>query len=169
MKEDMDSGMGTAVKYIVAAGLIGFLLNQALFADEMVHKFKSPSFNGQGISAHYLTIENQETNRKNDIKQALQEALDEAERDAENTTLARFIKNLESRIYSQLSRDLVDSLFADGIASAATGVIELQGNYIEYYSDGITITLKVTDSEGNVTEITIPIGSFGDFSLDPDG
>ena len=78
-------------------------------------------------------------------------------------------KNLESRIYSQLSRDLVDSLFADGIASAATGVIDLQGNYIEYTSDGITVTLRVTGSEGNVTEITIPIGSFGDFSLDPDG
>ena len=40
-----------------------FFINIA-FADEMVHKFKSPSFNGQGISAHYLTIENQETNRK---------------------------------------------------------------------------------------------------------
>ena len=64
MKEDFGSGMGTAIKYIVAAGLIGFLLNQALFADEMVHKFKSPSFNGQGTSAHYLTIENQETSRK---------------------------------------------------------------------------------------------------------
>ena len=63
----------------------------------------------------------------------------------------------------------MDNLFADGIAGAATGVIELQGNYIEYSSDGITVTLKVTDSEGNVTEITIPIGSFGDFSLDGDG
>jgi len=168
-QEEFGSGMGTAVKYIIAAGLVGFLLNQALYADEMVHKFKSPSFNGQGISAHYLTIENQETNRRNEIKQALQDAIEEAERDAQNTTLARFIKNLESRIYSQLSRDLVDNLFADGIASAATGVIELQGNYIEYTSDGITVTLKVTDSEGNVTEITIPIGSFGDFSLDGDG
>ena len=167
--EDFGSGMGTAIKYIVAAAIIGFGLNQVLFADEMVHKFKSPSFNGAAISAHYLTIENQETNRLNDLKQDLQDALDEAERDAENTTLARFIKNLESRIYSQLSRDLVDNLFADGIATAATGVIELQGNYIEYYSDGITVTLKVTDSEGNVTEITIPIGTFGDFSLDPDG
>ena len=159
------------LKGIAIIGVILFLgiFVQNLSADEMVHKFKSPSFNGQGISAHYLTIENQETNRRDEIKQALQDALDEAERDAENTTLARFIKNLESRIYSQLSRDLVDSLFADGIAGAATGVIELQGNYIEYSSDGITVTLKVTDSEGNVTEITIPIGSFGDFSLDGDG
>jgi hypothetical protein len=122
-----------------------------------------------GISAHYLTIENQETNRKDEAKEALQAALDEAERDLENTTLARFMKNLESRIYSQLSRDLVDNLFADGIGTEAAGVIELEGNMIEYSSDGITVTLKVTDSEGNVTEISIPIGSFGDFSLSTDG
>lgn len=144
-------------------------LSHTVLADEMVHKFKSPSFNGIGISAHYLTIENQETNRKNEAKEALQAALEEAERDLENTTLARFMKNLESRIYSQLSRDLVDNLFADGIGTEAAGVIELEGNIIEYSSDGITVTLKVTDSEGNVTEISIPIGSFGDFSLSTDG
>ena len=122
-----------------------------------------------GASAHYLTIENQETNRKNDAKEAAQAALDELERDADNTTLARFMKNLESRIYSQLSRDLVDNLFADGIGTESNGIINLEGNIIEYSSDGITVTLKVTDEEGNVTEITIPIGSFGDFSLSPDG
>ena len=114
-------------------------------------------------------IENQETNRKNDAKEAAQAALDELERDADNTTLARFMKNLESRIYSQLSRDLVDNLFADGIGTESNGIINLEGNIIEYSSDGITVTLKVTDEEGNVTEITIPIGSFGDFSLSPDG
>jgi hypothetical protein len=79
------------------------------------------------------------------------------------------MKNLESRIYSQLSRDLVDNLFADGIGTESNGIINLEGNIIEYSSDGITVTLKVTDEEGNVTEITIPIGSFGDFSLSPDG
>ena len=152
---------------LVAIGCI--TLSHTVLADEMVQKFKSPSFNGMGISAHYLTIENQETNRKNEAKEALQAALEEAERDLENTTLARFMKNLESRIYSQLSRDLVDNLFADGIGTEAAGVIELEGNIIEYSSDGITVTLKVTDSEGNVTEISIPIGSFGDFSLSTDG
>jgi hypothetical protein len=152
---------------MVAIGCV--TLSRTVLADEMVHKFRSPSFNGVGASAHYLTIENQETNRRNDAKESLQAALDEAERDAENTTLARFMKNLESRIYSQLSRDLVDNLFADGIASESSGIISLEGNTIEYSSDGITVTLKVTDSEGNVTEITIPIGSFGDFSLGTDG
>ena len=71
MKEEFGSGMGTAVKWIIIAGAVGFLLNEALYADEMVHKFKSPSFNGMGISAHYLTIENQETNRRDEIQQAL--------------------------------------------------------------------------------------------------
>ena len=149
--------------------IVCITLSHTVLADEMVHKFRSPSFNGVGASAHYLTIENQETNRKNEAKESLQAALDEAERDSENTTLARFMKNLESRIYSQLSRDLVDNLFADGISSASSGIISLEGNTIEYSSDGITVTLKVTDSEGNVTEITIPIGSFGDFSLGTDG
>jgi len=166
MKKDL-TDLQLLAGAILAIGLV--TLSHTVLADEMVHKFKSPSFNGIGISAHYLTIENQETNRKNEAKEALQAALEEAERDLENTTLARFMKNLESRIYSQLSRDLVDNLFADGIGTEAAGVIELEGNIIEYSSDGITVTLKVTDSEGNVTEISIPIGSFGDFSLSTDG
>ena len=33
-------------------------------ADEIIHKFKSPSFSGIGQSAHYLTIENQEKSRR---------------------------------------------------------------------------------------------------------
>ena len=37
-------------------------------ADEMVFKFKSPSFNGVGTSSHYLTIQNQEFNRKAALK-----------------------------------------------------------------------------------------------------
>jgi len=36
-----------------------------------VHKFKSPSFSGIGTSSHYLTIENQEFNRKMSIKEEI--------------------------------------------------------------------------------------------------
>jgi hypothetical protein len=82
----------------------------------------------------------------------------ELKREAENTTLARFIKNLESRIYAQLSRQLVDNLF--GETPSDSGTIELEGNIIEYTSDGVYITLKITDADGNITEITLPIGSF---------
>ena len=136
------------------------LIAAPLFADEIVHKFKSPSFSGIGTSAHYLTIENQEFNRKEAIKAEIKAYKEQLEREAENTTLARFIRNLESRIYAQLSRQLVDALFGED--PSTSGILELMGNTIEYSvsEDGTMITLKITDAEGNVTEITVPIGSF---------
>jgi len=134
------------------------------YTDEMVHKFNNPSFSGIGTSAHYLTIENQETSRKNKIKDDLEAAIEQAKREADSSTLARFLKNFESRVYSQLSRDLVDQLFgSDGQGLEAYGTVVIEGNTIEYSSDGTTITLRITDADGQVTEITIPIGSFGDF------
>ena len=135
-------------------------VNGSLIADEIVHKFKSPSFSGIGTSAHYLTIENQEFNRKEANKAELKAYKEQLKREAENTTLARFIRNLESRIYAQLSRQLVDALFGED--PSTSGILELMGNTIEYSvsEDGTMITLKITDAEGNVTEITVPIGSF---------
>ena len=127
-------------------------------ADEMVHKFKSPSFSGVGTSAHYLTIENQMHTRKMTLKAEIKALQDEIERDKENTTLARFIRNLESRIYAQLSRQLVENLF--GETPSDSGVLELEGNNIEYnVLDGI-ITLTITDSNGEQTIISLPVGNF---------
>lgn len=127
-------------------------------ADEMTHKFKNPSFSGQNTSSHYLTIENQEFNRKEAIREEIQAYVEDLEREAENTTLARFIRNLESRIYAQLSRQLVDSLF--GETASDFGVLELEGNTIEYRVEDDKVTLIITDEEGNTTEITVPLGSF---------
>ena len=101
-------------------------LTPAVYADEIVFKFKSPSFSGQGTSAHYLTIENQEYTRKMTIKEELKALQDQIERDKENTTLARFIRNLESRIYAQLSRQLVENLFGEN--PSTSGILELEGN-----------------------------------------
>jgi hypothetical protein len=127
-------------------------------ADQITHKFKSPSFNGVNTSSHYLTIENQEFNRKSDIADEIKAYQEELERDAENTTLARFIRNLESRIYAELSRQLVNNLF--GETAGTGGTIELEGNTITYTIDGDFITLIITDANGNTTEITLPIGTF---------
>ena len=138
---------------MVLTALFGFL-----YADEMTHSFKNPSFSGVGTSSHYLTIENQEFNRKQAIKDEIKAYQEELERDADNTTLARFIRNLESRIYAQLSRQLVDNLF--GETANTSGTLELEGNTIEYSTDGDYITLIITDQDGNTTEITLPIGDF---------
>ena len=105
-------------------------------------------------------MENLTYNREESIKAEIKAYQDELKREAENTTLARFIRNLESRIYAQLSRQLVDNLF--GETPSTSGVLELMGNTIEYEvsADGLFITLTVTDAEGNTTEITVPIGAF---------
>jgi len=147
---------------LIAFGLMGLLLtilfSLTINADEMTHSFKSPSFSGVGTSSHYLTIENQEFNRKKAIADEIKAYQEDLEREAENTTLARFIRNLESRIYAQLSRQLVDNLF--GETPSESGTLELEGNTIEYSTDGDFITLKITDADGNTTEITLPIGDF---------
>ena len=138
--------------------LLLLLLCMTVSADEMVHKFNSPSFTGINSSSHYLTIENQEFNRKEALAAEIKAYQEDLEREANNTTLARFIRNLESRIYAQLSRQLVDNLF--GETPSESGKIELEGNTVEYETDGDFITLTITDAEGNETIITLPIGSF---------
>jgi hypothetical protein len=138
-------------------------------ATELVHKFGSPSFSGINQSAHYLTIDEQERTRKEKIYQDAQDALEEAEREADNTTLAKFLRNLESRIYSTLAKDISESLFNyDNPATAENpvyGEIELEGNIIQWLNNGTTITLTIIEMSDGVeisrTTITIPVGSFG--------
>jgi len=142
----------------VGIALIIGIFTQNLRADQMVHKFKSPSFSGIGTSSHWLTIENQEFSRKLTIKEEIRAIQEEIEREKENSTLARFMRNLESRVYAELSRQLVNNLF--GETPSSSGTITLEGNTIEYTSDGVTLTLKITEADGTVTEITIPIGTF---------
>ena len=145
---------------VLFIGLILFfgVLAINIKADEIVFKFKNPSFSGIGTSAHYLTIENQEFNRKEALKAEIKALQEQIERDKENTTLARFIRNLESRIYAQLSRQLVENLF--GETPSTEGTLTLEGNTITYkVVDGI-ITLTITDQNGNITTISLPVGNF---------
>jgi len=148
------------IKVLTILGLVllSFIFITNVFSDQITHKFKSPSFNGINTSSHYLTIENQEFNRRQTIKDELKAAIEEAERDKENSTVQRFIRNFESRVYAELSRQLIANLF--GETPSDSGVISLEGNTIEYSTDGDFLTLRITEADGTVTVITIPIGSF---------
>ena len=70
------------IEWVVVIGIILVLgiFTQNAKADQLVHKFKSPSFNGMGTSSHYLTIENQEFSRKLTIKEEIKALQDEIER-----------------------------------------------------------------------------------------
>ena len=114
--------------------------------------------NNQQLAREQERINKGHAKTKKAIADEIKAYQEDLEREAENTTLARFIRNLESRIYAQLSRQLVDNLF--GETPSESGTLELEGNKIEYTTDGDFITLIITDSDGNTTEITLPIGNF---------
>jgi hypothetical protein len=137
---------------------------------EIVFGFKNPSFSGVGTGSHYLTIENQESSRKKAIKDALEAAEKAAQREAENTTLAKFIRNLESRIYAQLSKQLVDNMFSNEDA-VTFGSFTLEGSVVSYQvmtndNNEEYIQMRITDTEGTETVIEIPIGTGNFGSID---
>ena len=131
-----------------------------LSAEPLSFGFKSPSFNGNGYSAHVLTIENQEHSRKQEIKDKIQAELDKAKREAEDTNLNKFLNNLESRIYAQISQDLATAMFAADGSAPTSGTLNFEGNIIYWNKSSTEIELQVTDLTGTTTTIGIPLGDF---------
>lgn len=122
------------------------------------YSFKSPSFNGSGYSSHVLTIENQETTRRAQVAKDIQAALQAQATAANNTNIAKFLNNLESRIYAQISQNLATAMFANG--GSSSGTMNFEGNTIFWTKDSSNIYLTVTDTTGNQTQVTVPLGSF---------
>ena len=169
-------GLKIKMKNQLKSSLILLFAISTVQAEPIVHKFKNPSFSGVGTGAHYLTIENQEHSRKEQIKDALEAARRAAEREADNTTLAKFIRNLESRIYAQLAKQLVDNMFSND-NPVRFGSFVLEGSTVTYEvltnEDGTEyIKMTIVGEDGTTTVIEIPIGTgtFGsDGNSDPNG
>lgn len=129
-------------------------------ATEFVYQFNSPSFNGMGFSSHALTIYNLELSRKLALAAEKKAEVLKAENDAKNTTMARFISNLESRIYNELARQITEKLFS-GVGEQIAGKFAFNGGNIEYTVVGNMIRVTITDTNGTVTTVEVPMGDFG--------
>jgi len=125
---------------------------------ELSFAFKSPAFNGSGYSSHVQTIENTETSRQAAIDAARLQAAKDAAAAVNNTNLVKFLNNFESRVYAQLSSQLVNNLFGENAQTSGTVVI--QGNTIKYSKSADEINLTVTASDGSITQVIIPIAQF---------
>jgi hypothetical protein len=143
--------------------LILFLLlySTSLSSSEMVHSFNNPSFSGNGFSSHVLSIDQLERQREQKIKDDADAAERQAKRDEESETINRFISNVESRIYANLSKQLVDQMFGD--TGQNTGTAEIEGATIlwERDTDLGTIAITITEEDGTITRLTVPVGDFG--------
>ena len=135
-----------------------------LTASELVHEFSNPSFSGNGYSSHVLSIEQLQYNREKNVKDDAKSAAAAAVRAENNTTIAKFIKNVESRIYANLSKQLVDNMFGTSCTGTCptSGTAEVEGSTIYWVKDTSTeiITLTITDPTGNVTTMSVPLGDF---------
>lgn len=150
--------MKTLIQFTIAGILLFFICQEVYSAPLPDYTFKSPSFNGNGYSSHVLTIENQEHSRRETIKKEIQSALEREANEAKNTNIAKFLNNLESRIYAQISQNLATAMFAEG--GANSGTLNFEGNIINWTKSPTEITLQVTDYLGNNTSVTIPLGQF---------
>ena len=125
---------------------------------EQQFQFKSPSFTGVGYSSHVQTIENTEKTRKDAIESKKFQDAKDAAASVNNTNLQKFLNNFESRVYAQLSSQLVNNLFGENPQNS--GMVTISGNAIRYSKNGEEINLTVTGQDGSVTQVIIPVAQF---------
>ncbi|CAB4140823.1 Type VIII secretion system, CsgF [uncultured Caudovirales phage] len=129
-------------------------------SSEILFQFNSPAFSGVGYSSHVLTVYNMELSRRIAVEAERKAAQLRAEQTAQNTTMARFITNLESRVYNELARQITEKLF-EGTGAQASGTFAFNGGTITYAKTGNMIAVTIRDSAGSVTTMNVPIGDFG--------
>jgi hypothetical protein len=137
--------------------IVSLLLTSSVHA-ELVQQFRSPAFNGANYSGHVQTIENTEKTRRDAIENAKLQAAKDAAAAANNTNLAKFLNNFESRVYAQLSSQLVANLFGENPKNS--GTVTIEGNTITFTKTGDEIRLTVVGANGSLTEVVIPVGQF---------
>ena len=139
----------------------------SILASELVQEFSNPSFSGNGYSAHVLSINQLEVQREKTLEDERKSEAAAAERKEKNTTINKFIANVESRIYANLSKQLVDNMFGEECDSSTTtcptsGTSQIEGATIAWVKDTTTeeITLTITADDGTITTMVVPIGDF---------
>ena len=161
--------MKTLLKMLVFALMV---FSTMTIAGDLTFGFKNPSFSGTGYSSHVLSIEQLQFQREQGVLDDKTAAEKAADRAAKNTTLAKFVTNVESRIFANLSKQMVDNMFGTNCAEdTATEELECplsgtatlpDGSTVYWIKDTTaeTITLTVTDASGSITQLIVPVGDF---------
>ena len=151
-------------KLVLVFFVLCLSLTNTSTASDLTHKFGNPAFSKEGYSQHVLSIEQLQYTRENDRAKDLKSAVSQAERDEKNKTINKFIANVESRIYANLSKQLVDNMFGTSCTSncATSGTATVEGSQIYWVKDSSTdiISLTITDATGTVSTLSVPVGDF---------
>ena len=152
--------------------LILLLLSLTTQAGNLDFSFSNPSFSGVGYSSHVLSIEQLQYQREQAVADDKNSAEKAADRAAKNTTLSKFVTNVESRIFANLSKQMVDNMFGTNCTEdTATEELECplsgtatlpDGSTVSWVKDvtAETITLTIVDASGGITQLIVPVGDF---------
>ena len=117
---------------LLMLGLFCYVISTPGIASELTHNFANPSFSGSGYSTHVLSLEQLRYSREKNVSDDAKSAAAAAARAENNTTINKFIKNVESRIYANLSKQLVDNMFGTECSGTCptSGTAEVEGSTI---------------------------------------
>lgn len=139
-----------------------------VYAGELTYDFGNPAFSGNGgYSTHVLSVEQLQYQRKQQVEDERKAEQARLEREENSKTINKFVANVESRIYANLSKQLVDNMFGESCNSSTeecplSGSATVEGAEIYWVRDTTaeTISLTVTAEDGTITELVVPLGDF---------
>lgn len=131
--------------HLFAIGIGLSLVGSAAAAQDLVYEPVNPSFGGNPFnSAHLLGI----ANAQNDFRDPRTAATSNSQADI-------FARQLQSRLLSALSSQIVDAIFGEN--PQERGTISFGGQTIDFTRSLESVTLNITNDEtGEVTTIVIP-------------
>ncbi len=147
------------IKFFLLSYFVPCIIWAAPIAD---FSFKSPSFSGMGYSSHVLTVENQEATRRKTVADRIQAELDKIKTAEQNSNINKFLNNLESRVYAQISQNLATAMFKDGGSNSGVFTFDSSTNtQIAWEKNSLDGTIKLTvNGPGVNSTIVVPLGQF---------
>ncbi|HYD25294.1 MAG TPA: curli assembly protein CsgF [Croceibacterium sp.] len=136
---------GTIRAAVSLAGCaVGLAVARPAVAQDIVYQPIDPSFGGNPFnSGHLLGIANAQNDYKDPASQQT------------NSQADIFARQLQSRLLSALSSQIVDAIFGDN--PQERGTISFGGQTIDFVRSLTEVTLTIADDEtGEVTTIVIP-------------
>lgn len=129
---------------ILLTGLLGFGTTPAM-AQDLVHEPISPTFGGNPFNSNHILGT---ANAQNDYRDP---------RSAGTSSQADiFARQLQSRLLSALSSQLVNAIFGEN--PQESGTISFGGQTIEFFRSLDSVTIIITnDDTGEETRIVVPL------------
>lgn len=130
---------------LMAAFALAMFGGGAATAQDLVHEPISPTFGGNPFNSNHILGTANAQNKNKDPNTT-----------SSNSQADIFARQLQSRLLSALSSQIVDAIFGEN--PQESGIVSFGGQTIEFFRSLDSVTLIITnDDTGEVTRIVVPL------------